>query len=99
MHIRFTSWEDPPSPPPHPAPLPHTSLTQSTRTHNTHTHTQVKEIMAKLPEGRQTLMFSATLPRSLADFASAGLHNPQLIRLNIETKISPDLTLEFLTAR
>jgi hypothetical protein len=42
-------------------------------------------------------MFSATLPRSLADFAAAGLSNPQLVRLDAERKLSPDLGLAFFT--
>lgn len=50
-------------------------------------------------EGRQTLLFSATLPRSLADFASAGLSAPVLVRLDAERRISPDLRLAFLTTR
>lgn len=58
---------------------------------------QVREIVGQLREGRQSLMFSATLPRSLADFAAAGLNNPQLVRLDAERKLSPDLGLAFFT--
>eukprot|EP00878_Enallax_costatus_P034375 GHUV01038108.1.p1 GENE.GHUV01038108.1~~GHUV01038108.1.p1 ORF type:complete len:148 (+),score=33.46 GHUV01038108.1:113-556(+) len=58
---------------------------------------QVKEIVRQLRESRQTLMFSATLPRSLADFAAAGLNNPQLVRLDADRKLSPDLGLAFFT--
>lgn len=58
---------------------------------------QVREIVGQLREGRQSLMFSATLPRSLADFAAAGLSNPQLVRLDAERKLSPDLGLAFFT--
>ncbi|KAF5837577.1 putative ATP-dependent RNA-helicase [Dunaliella salina] len=60
---------------------------------------QIREILSKMGEGRQTLLFSATLPRSLADFASAGLNAPVLVRLDAERRISPDLRLAFLTAR
>jgi hypothetical protein len=42
-------------------------------------------------------MFSATLPRSLADFAAAGLSSPQLVRLDADRKLSPDLGLAFFT--
>lgn len=31
---------------------------------------------------------SATMPKVLVDFAKAGLHNPTLLRLDTETKIS-----------
>lgn len=60
---------------------------------------QVREIVGQLREGRQSLMFSATLPRSLADFAAAGLSSPQLVRLDAERKLSPDLGLAFFTGR
>ena len=58
---------------------------------------QVKDILSRLREGRQVLLFSATLPRSLADFASAGLAQPQVVRLDAERRLSPDLALAFFT--
>ncbi|KAF6141151.1 hypothetical protein GIB67_006596 [Kingdonia uniflora] len=60
---------------------------------------QLHEILLKLSETRQTLLFSATLPSALAEFAKAGLRDPQLVRLDLETKISPDLKLTFFTLR
>jgi len=45
---------------------------------------------------RQTTLFSATLPQSLVDFAKAGLHDPILVRLDIDTKISTDLEVKLL---
>ena len=39
---------------------------------------QLKEILMRLPDSRQTLLFSATLPKMLVDFAKAGLNNPTL---------------------
>ncbi len=48
---------------------------------------------------RQTALFSATMPASLAEFATAGLNAPQLVRLDAETKISPELGLAFFTCR
>ncbi|KAF6264094.1 P-loop containing nucleoside triphosphate hydrolase protein [Scenedesmus sp. NREL 46B-D3] len=60
---------------------------------------QVREIVGRLRESRQTLMFSATLPRSLADFAAAGLSSPQLVRLDADRKLSPELGLAFFTVR
>lgn len=41
---------------------------------------QIDDIISRLPEVRQTLLFSATLPRLLINFARAGLNNPILIR-------------------
>lgn len=60
---------------------------------------QLHRILAQLGENRQTLLFSATLPSALAEFAKAGLRDPQLVRLDLETKISPDLKLAFFTLR
>lgn len=52
---------------------------------------QMQEILRRVPENRQTLLFSATLPKSLVEFARAGLHDPSLIRLDVDNKISQDL--------
>jgi ATP-dependent RNA helicase DDX54/DBP10 len=60
---------------------------------------QLHKILTQLGENRQTLLFSATMPSALAEFAKAGLRDPQLIRLDVDTKISPDLKLVFFTLR
>ncbi|KAG8146202.1 putative ATP-dependent RNA helicase DDX54-like protein [Naja naja] len=52
---------------------------------------QLKEIVSRLPDGRQTLLFSATLPKLLVEFAQAGLTEPVLIRLDVESKLSEQL--------
>ena len=57
------------------------------------------DILKKLSDTRQTLLFSATLPKALADFAKAGLRDPQIVRLDLDKKISPDLKLVFFTLR
>ena len=44
-----------------------------------------------MPEDRQTLLFSATLPKQLVEFAKAGLDDPTLVRLDVDTKISDQL--------
>ncbi|ORZ26207.1 P-loop containing nucleoside triphosphate hydrolase protein, partial [Absidia repens] len=56
---------------------------------------QLHEILSRLPPTRQTLLFSATLPKMLVDFAKAGLQEPTLIRLDADTKISRDLEMAF----
>src|SRR5205823_181567 len=61
--------------------------------------TQLTEILHALPPSRQTLLFSATLPRSLVEFARAGLQDPSLVRLDAETKISPDLESAFFSVK
>src|SRR5579862_641005 len=60
---------------------------------------QLTEILHKLPQARQTLLFSATLPASLVEFAQAGLQDPLLIRLDVEQKISEDLETAFFTVK
>ncbi|KAL1820211.1 hypothetical protein ACET3Z_015080 [Daucus carota] len=57
---------------------------------------QLHQIMAHVNDNRQTLLFSATLPSALVEFAKAGLRDPQLVRLDL---ISPDLKLVFFTLR
>ncbi|KAI0546075.1 ATP-dependent RNA helicase DBP10 [Xylaria curta] len=52
---------------------------------------QLQEILHSLPLTRQTLLFSATLPSSVTEFVRAGCQDPVLIRLDADTKISPDL--------
>ena len=60
---------------------------------------QLREILGRLPETRQTVLFSATLPKMLVDFAKAGLTEPTLIRLDVETKIPETLQLAFFSTR
>lgn len=60
---------------------------------------QLTEILHALPQSRQTLLFSATLPKSLVEFARAGLQEPSLVRLDTEHKISPDLQSAFFTMK
>ncbi|KAH9949579.1 ATP-dependent RNA helicase DBP10 [Amylocystis lapponica] len=61
--------------------------------------TALTEILHRLPATRQTLLFSATLPKSLVEFAKAGLQNPKLVRLDAETKISTDLKMAFFSVK
>ncbi|XP_074587245.1 DEAD-box ATP-dependent RNA helicase 29 [Curcuma longa] len=60
---------------------------------------QLHKILLQLSETRQTLLFSATMPSVLAEFAKAGLRDPELVRLDLDTKISPDLKMVFFTMR
>ncbi|XP_063172032.1 ATP-dependent RNA helicase DDX54 [Candoia aspera] len=60
---------------------------------------QLKEILSRLPDGRQTVLFSATLPKLLVEFAQAGLTEPVLIRLDVESKLSEQLKLSFYHVR
>lgn len=75
------------------APTDHTS---DTRLFEMGFELQLREILHRLPANRHSLLFSATLPTSLAEFAKAGLSNPNFIRLDTEHRISPDLDLAFM---
>lgn len=61
---------------------------------------QLEELLRRLPPTRQTLLFSATLPKTLVEFARAGLEaNPKLIRLDADSKISPELRMAFFSVK
>uniref|UniRef100_A0A667YQG8 RNA helicase n=1 Tax=Myripristis murdjan TaxID=586833 RepID=A0A667YQG8_9TELE len=60
---------------------------------------QLQEIIRRLPDTRQTLLFSATLPKLLVEFARAGLTEPVLIRLDVDSKISDQIKLSFFHLR
>ncbi|NWV01245.1 DDX54 helicase, partial [Upupa epops] len=60
---------------------------------------QLQEIIARLPDCHQTVLFSATLPKLLVEFARAGLTEPMLIRLDVESKLSEQLKLSFFHVR
>lgn len=60
---------------------------------------QIHEVANRLPDTRQTLLFSATLPKVLVEFAKAGLGDPVLLRLDVESKLPEELKLTFLTCR
>ncbi|XP_078410204.1 ATP-dependent RNA helicase DDX54 isoform X2 [Cetorhinus maximus] len=53
----------------------------------------LQEIIRRLPDSRQTLLFSATLPKQLVEFARAGLTEPVLIRLDVDAKLNDQLQL------
>nr|XP_044988398.1 ATP-dependent RNA helicase DDX54 [Jaculus jaculus] len=60
---------------------------------------QLQEIIGRLPGGHQTVLFSATLPKLLVEFARAGLTEPVLIRLDVDTKLNEQLKTSFLLVR
>lgn len=60
---------------------------------------QLDELLALLPPSRQTLLFLATLPAQLVEFAKAGLLNPVLVRLDAETRIPENLEMAFFATK
>jgi ATP-dependent RNA helicase DDX54/DBP10 len=61
--------------------------------------TALNELLHRLPASRQSILFSATLPKSLVEFAKAGLQDPKLVRLDAESKISSDLKMAFFSVK
>lgn len=49
----------------------------------------MNDILGRLPDSRQTLLFSATLPKVLVEFARAGLSDPVLLRYLAVTSSFP----------
>ncbi|CAG5133920.1 unnamed protein product [Candidula unifasciata] len=60
---------------------------------------QLQEIIHRFADSRQTVLFSATLPKTLVEFARAGLTDPTLIRLDVDTKLNENLQLSFFSCR
>lgn len=60
---------------------------------------QLQEILSRLPGGHQTVLFSATLPKLLVEFARAGLTEPVLIRLDVDAKLNEQLKTAFFLVR
>ncbi|XP_058060023.1 ATP-dependent RNA helicase DDX54 [Anopheles bellator] len=60
---------------------------------------QLTETLQRLPESRQMVLFSATLPKLMVDFATAGLLQPVLVRLDVESKIPETLDLKYVYCR
>jgi ATP-dependent RNA helicase DDX54/DBP10 len=60
---------------------------------------QLNEIIRECPLDRQTLLFSATMPKMIVQFSRAGLKDPQLIRLDTDVKMSDELRMAFFMLR
>eukprot|EP00928_Gymnodinium_smaydae_P098862 TRINITY_DN9292_c0_g4_i1.p1 TRINITY_DN9292_c0_g4~~TRINITY_DN9292_c0_g4_i1.p1 ORF type:complete len:920 (+),score=250.89 TRINITY_DN9292_c0_g4_i1:177-2936(+) len=60
---------------------------------------QLQKVLEATPVSRQCLLFSATLPAQLVAFSRAGVRNPYIVRLDVETTLSEALELQFLYVR
>lgn len=60
---------------------------------------QVFKICEKLPKSRQSLLFSATIPESLASFTISGIKEYKMIRLNKEYTLSDQLKCHYFVTR
>jgi len=61
---------------------------------------QLRQICSSMPENRQTLLFSATMPKVLMEFTRTGMmRDPVVVRLDQEATVSADLRVGFVTCR
>ncbi|XP_070070868.1 ATP-dependent RNA helicase DDX54-like [Drosophila takahashii] len=60
---------------------------------------QLNETLHRLPTSRQMAMFLATLPKLLVESARAGLIDPGLTRLDVESILSDGHALKFICCR
>lgn len=60
---------------------------------------QVKEINEAMPQEKQVVMMSATMPKEVQDFAAAGIRDYTFLQLDKELSISDKLLLHFFVAR
>ncbi|GFY50788.1 ATP-dependent RNA helicase DDX54 [Trichonephila inaurata madagascariensis] len=60
---------------------------------------QLREVTNRLPSERQTLLFSATLPKVLVEFVKLGVEDPVLIRLDVDMQISENLKTAYFLCR
>ena len=60
---------------------------------------QLAQLLQALPRERQALLFSATMPSALAEFAAAGLRDPEVVRLDAEARLAPGLRMAFYSVR
>ncbi|MGX7201786.1 RNA helicase [Enterococcus plantarum] len=57
---------------------------------------QVKEIIAALPEAKNTLLFSATMPKTIEKLSSAYLREPVVVKIEASEKTTPKIQHAFL---
>ncbi len=48
----------------------------------------IKKIIAELPEDRQTMLFSATMPKEIESLSQKVLRDPQTVRVNLEAPVA-----------
>lgn len=60
---------------------------------------EIEGIVKASPATRQTLLFSATLPKLLLEFTRAGLRTPEIVRLDAEQHLSEQLALAYFSCR
>lgn len=60
---------------------------------------QIREILKKVSQKRQTILLSATIPSELSAFASSGLKDFALVKIDSEFKLPDKAVMHFLMCR
>ena len=60
---------------------------------------QIREINDAMPQEKQVIMMSATMPKDLQDFVSTGIREYTFLQLDKEMTVSDKLLLHFFVAR
>lgn len=60
---------------------------------------QLKAITEKMPNSRQSLLFSATISTEVKDFTLAGIKDYRMISVDKDNKLSEQLKIHFFTCR
>lgn len=61
--------------------------------------TQIREILKKVSQKRQTILLSATIPSELSVFASSGLRDYALVKIDSEYKLPDKAVMHFFMCR
>lgn len=56
----------------------------------------IREILREVPEQRQTLLFSATMPRAIQEIAQQFMHNPELISVKAKEVTVPNIEQQYM---
>ena len=60
---------------------------------------QLKQITDRMPAGRQSLLFSATISAQIKDFTLAGIKDYRLVNVDKDNKLSDQLKIDFFVTR
>jgi ATP-dependent RNA helicase DDX54/DBP10 len=60
---------------------------------------QLKAITERMPQGRQSLLFSATISAEVKDFTLAGIKDYRMISVDRDNKLSELLKIHFFIVR
>jgi ATP-dependent RNA helicase DDX54/DBP10 len=60
---------------------------------------QLKEITARMPNNRQSLLFSATISSEVKDFTLAGIKDYRMVQVDRDSKLSDQLKIHFFVVR